>query len=61
MLRDTSWLPRAASCTLEEISRVVEDCSSTAAAMLEAMAFISPIVLAMCLTAATARSVASWM
>src|SRR5262245_43512853 len=35
MLAETCWVPRAACCTLREISWVAAPCSSTAAAMVE--------------------------
>ena len=45
MLDVTSWVPVEACSTLRAISLVAALCSSTAAAMVEAMALISPIVL----------------
>src|SRR4029079_3066889 len=37
MLAETCWVPRAACCTLREISRVAAPCSSTAAAIADAV------------------------
>src|SRR3979490_1113908 len=61
LLCETSLVPAAACCTLRAISRVAESCSSTAAAMVVAIALISRMVLLMPLIAVTQSPVADWI
>src|SRR6478735_350124 len=61
MLAETCCVPFAACCTLREISWVAAPCSSTAAAMVEAISDILPMVSPISLMAATDSWVAAWM
>src|SRR3954471_7572875 len=61
MLAETCCVPFAACCTLREISWVAAPCSSTAAAMVEAISDIRPMVSPISLMAATDSWVAAWM
>src|SRR6185295_9632801 len=61
MLELTSWVPRAASWTLREISLVAEPCSSIAAAIAVPIWSISPITLATFWIAVTVWSLAAWI
>ena len=54
-------MPCAACCTLREISWVAAPCSSTAAAMVEAISDIRPMVSPISLMAPTDSWVAAWM
>src|ERR1700712_712360 len=61
MLELTSWVPRAASWTLREISLVADPCSSIAAAIAMPIWSISAITLATFWIAVTVSSLAAWM
>ena len=61
MLLVTSWVPRAASCTLREISSVAARCCSTAEAIAAAIWLICSIVAPMPWIASTALLVVDWM
>jgi hypothetical protein len=59
MLADTCWVPWAACCTLREISWVAAPCSSTAAAMAEAISESRSMVPLISLMAPTDYCVAA--
>src|ERR1700731_2071105 len=59
MLEETCWVPCAACCTLREISCVAAPCCSTAAAMVEAISDIRPMVSPISLMAPTDSCVAA--
>ena len=61
MLEETCWVPCAACCTLREISCVAAPCSSTAAAMVEAISDSLSMVPLISLIASTDSWVAPWM
>ena len=61
MLVLTSWVPRAASWTLREISRVAEPCSSIAAAIAVPIWSISAMTSATLRIAVTVSSLAAWI
>src|SRR5436309_1312270 len=61
MLEETCWVPRAACCTLREISWVAAPCSSTAAAMVEDISDNFSIVVLIAWIAPTDSWVAAWM
>src|SRR5207237_9637018 len=61
ILAETCWVPCAACCTLREISCVAAPCSSTAAAIAEAISERRSIVAEMVRIAFTDSCVAAWM
>src|SRR5205085_1546532 len=61
MLADTCWVPWAACCTLRETSLVAAPCSSTAAAMVDAISESRSMVPLISLIAPTESWVAAWM
>jgi hypothetical protein len=61
MLEETSRVPTAACCTLREISWVAAPCSSTAAAIVEAISESRSMVTLIAWIAPTDSRVAAWM
>src|SRR3981189_88707 len=61
MLEETCWVPRAACCTLREISWVAAPCSSTAEAMVDEISDNFSMVPLISLIAFTESWVAAWM
>src|SRR5665213_1284389 len=61
MFEETCMVPCAACCTLREISWVAAPCSSTAAAMVDEISAIRPLVRPISLIAAPEPCVAAWM